>query len=125
MDVKSAEKAFVIISSRLIQYNHWTIAHLLNLCCLDYQTLVLSYTTKKKYVTNRLRRELEKLHVDQWENERQNVIRKQQKSKLELYSNIKSSYRSETYLDDVRDIQTRKYITKIILSAHKFPIEQG
>ena len=59
------------------------------------------------------------------ENERQNIIRKQQKSKLELYSNIKSSYRSETYIDDVRDIQTRKCITQIRLSAHKFPIEQG
>ena len=61
----------------------------------------------------------------QWENERQNIIRKQQKSKLELYSNIKSSYRRETYIDDVRDTQTRKCITQIRLSAHKFPIEQG
>ena len=52
--------------------------------------------------THRLRKELEKLYVDQWENGRQNIIRKQQKSKLELYSNIKSSYRRETYIDDVR-----------------------
>ena len=38
---------------------------------------------------------------DQSENEKQNIIRKQQKLKLELYSNIKSSYRHETYIDDV------------------------
>ena len=74
---------------------------------------------------NRLRKELEKLYVDQWENERQNINRKQQKSKLKLYSNIKSSYRRETYIDDVRDVQTRKCITQISLSAHKFPIGQG
>ena len=89
------------------------------------QTLALSFTTKKKYLIHQLRKELEKLYVDQWENERQNIIRKQQKSKLELYSNIKSSYRRETYIDYVRDIQTRKYITQIRLSAHKFPIKQG
>ena len=99
-----------------------SVAHLLNLGCLDYQTLALSFTTRKKYLINRLRKELEKLYVNQWENERQNIIRKQQKSKLELYSNIKSSYRRETYIDDVRDIQTRKCITQIRLSAHKFPI---
>ena len=63
--------------------------------------------------------------MDQWENKRQNIIRKQHKSKLELYSNIKSSYRRETYIDNVRDIQTRKCISQIRLSAHKFPIEQG
>ena len=38
---------------------------------------------------------------DQSENEKQNIIRKQQKLKLELYFNIKSSYRHETYIDDV------------------------
>ena len=86
-------------------------------------TLAFSYTAKKKYLINRLRKELEKLYVDQWENKRQNIIRKHQKSKLELYSNIKSSYRRETYIDD--DVQTRKCITQIRLSAHKFPIEQG
>ena len=102
-----------------------SVVHLLNLGCLDYQTLALSFSTKKKYLINRLRKELEKLYVDQWENERQNIIRKQQKSKLELYSNIKTSYRRETYIDDVRDIQTRKCITQTRLSAHKFPIEQG
>ena len=74
---------------------------------------------------NGLRKELEKLYINQWENERQNILRKQQKSRLELYSDIKSSYRREAYIDDVRDIQTRKCITQIRLSAHKFPIEQG
>ena len=29
-----------------------SVAHLLNLGCLDYQTLALSYTTKKKYLIN-------------------------------------------------------------------------
>ena len=47
------------------------VAHLLNLGCLDYQTLALSCITKKRYLINRLRKELEKLYVDQWENERQ------------------------------------------------------
>ena len=70
------------------------------------------------YLINRLRKQLEKLYVDQWENERQNIIRKQRKSKLELYFNIKSIYRRETYIDDVRDVQTRKCKTQIRLSAH-------
>ena len=47
------------------------VAHLLNLSWLDYQTLVISYITKKKYLINRLSKQLEKLYVDQWENERQ------------------------------------------------------
>ena len=68
--------------------------------------MALSSITKKKCLINHLRKELEKLYLDQWENERQNIIRKQQKSKLELYSNIKSSYRREAYIDDVRDVQT-------------------
>ena len=54
------------------------------------------------------------------------IIRKQKKWKLELYSNIRYSYRREkTYIDDIRDVQTRKNITQIRLSAHKFPIKQG
>ena len=69
-----------------------SVAHLFNLGCLDYRTLALSCITRKNYLINRLRKELEKLYVDQWEKERQNIIRKQQKSKIELYSNIKSSY---------------------------------
>ena len=112
-------------------HSNWTVswfysvAHLLNLGCLNYQTFALSSISNKKCLINHLKKELEKLYVDQWENERQNIIRKQQKSKLELYSNIKSSYRRETYIDNVRDVQTWKCITQIILSAHKFPIEQG
>ena len=94
-------------------------------CCISVLLWHSRIQLRKKYLINRLRQELEKLYVDQWENKRQNMIRKHQKSKLELYSNIKSSYRRETYIDDVRDVQTRKCITQIRLSAHKFPIEHG
>ena len=53
------------------------VAHLLNLGCLDNETLARSCITKKKYLINRLRKQLEKLYVDQLENERQKITRKQ------------------------------------------------
>ena len=109
-------------------HSNGTVSQLLIYWILVVLTTKLWYCRtqpRKKYLINCLRKELEKLYVDQWENERQNINRKQQKSKLELYSNIKSSYRRETYIDDVRDVQTRKCITQISLSAHKFPIGQG
>ena len=107
------------------RYHGFPLAHLLNLGCLDYQTLALSFTTRKKYLINRLGKELEKLYVDQWENERQNTIGKQQKSKLELYSNIKSSYRRETYIDVVRDIHTQNALHKLDCLLINFQLNKG
>ena len=82
--------------------------------------------TKKRYLINRLRKQFEMFYVDQWEieNERQNVIRKQKKSKFELYSNVRYSYRRETYTDNVRGVQTRKCITQIRLLIN-FHLNKG
>ena len=94
-----------------------SVAHLLNLGCLDYETLALSFTTKKKYLINRLRKELE--------NESQNIIRKQQKSKLKLYSNIKSNYRRETYIDELEIYKVENALHKLDCLLINFQLNKG
>ena len=42
-----------------------------------------------------------------------------------LYAIIKYRYGREKYLDNMNDAKSRKFVTQIRISAHKFPVEQG
>ena len=45
---------------------------------------------------------------------------------MELYASIKYQYGRELkYLDNLNDAKSRKFVTQIRISAHKFPVDQG
>jgi hypothetical protein len=48
-----------------------------------------------------------------------------QSRKLELYSTVKLNFGRERYLERIKNVNFRKAITKVRLSAHNFDIEVG
>ena len=93
---------------------------------LGYIKSLESLAVGPRSSTKSFRKRLEKAFIEKWNAERQDIIKGQKKSsKLELYVNLKSHYGREKYLDNLVDAKSRKFVTQIRISAHKFPVEQG
>ena len=102
------------------------VGHLMKFLDLGYTKSLESLAVGPRSSTKSFRKRLEKAFIEKWNAERQDIIKGQKKSsKLELYVNLKSHYGREKYLDNLVDAKSRKFVTQIRISAHKFPVEQG
>ena len=99
------------------------VAHLLKLGDIDFSSLTMSRDLRKNSWIKLYTRKLENLFVQKWNEERNKILR-DRKSKLELYSSIKANYGFEKYIGFINDTQSRKLLTQLRVSAHKFPIEK-
>ena len=98
-------------------------AHLLKLSDIDFSNLTMSRDLRKNSWIKLYTRKLENRFVQKWNEERNKILR-DRKSKLELYSSINANYGFVKYIDFRKDTQSRKLLTQIRVSAHKFPIEK-
>ena len=102
------------------------VGHLLRFLDIEYITSIQSLAVSPRRSSKCFRKRLEKAFIEKWNIERQGIIKGQKKSsKLELYANIKPHYGCEKYLDNLDDANSRKFVTQIRISAHKFPVEKG
>ena len=102
------------------------VGHLMRFVGLDHKTPIEVLANGPRRSSKSFQKHLEKAFIEKWNVERQNIINgKTKSSKLELYTSIKCHYGREKYLDNLSDAKSRKFITQIRISAHKFPVEQG
>ncbi|WP_215898157.1 hypothetical protein, partial [Acinetobacter baumannii] len=58
-------------------------------------------------------------------NDNREKKRKNQKNKLRTYCTFKIKYEKESYLENIKNIEQRRALTKFRLSAHNLHIESG
>jgi hypothetical protein len=104
-------------------YNCWFkgIQRILKFCSLDY----LLYTSDAREIgcqLKSLKKRFEALFLEHWKKERVNF---QKDSKLELFTTLKENFGISDYLSERIIFPHRSALTKMRISAHKYPIETG
>ena len=117
----NAKHTSISLNSRRVRSWFSMVTHLLKLGDIDFSNLTMSRDLRKNSWIKIYTRKLENLFVQKW-NEERNKMLGDRKSKLELYSSIKANYGFKKYIDFIKDTQSRKLLTQLRVSAHKFPI---
>ena len=104
-------------------FNSWFkgVYKILDYCGLNY-LLYTSDTQEIQYQLSRFKRVLQSKHIETWKKER---IHFQKDSKLELFTTLKEQFGRSCYLTTLKNPSHRIGMTKMRISAHKFPIETG
>jgi hypothetical protein len=105
-------------------YNSWFryIQRILKFCGLDH-LLYTSDTMEICIQLSKLARTLKSLFLDKWGNDK--IIFKNTNTKINLLLDLKDQFGISEYLTKSKIPKHRIAISKLRLSAHKFPIETG
>ena len=93
------------------------VIYILKICGTD-QIDIMEICKNKHAFLKHIKDRLKELYQEEWKSERRNKI----DGKLSFYWEVKRNFQFEGYLDKIQR-NDRKEITKLRLSAHKFPIE--
>ena len=104
-------------------HNSWFkhIMRVLKFCNIDH----LLYSSDDKEITsqlNKLKRRLHAMFIEVWKKERTTF---QKDSKLDLFTSLKNKFEISDYLKIIKNPSHRIALSKMRVSAHKFPIETG
>ena len=65
------------------------------------------------------------IYINNWETERNIIVRGGKKSKLKLFSKVKQNHTLEKYLSIIKNFKIRSSVSRFRMSANNFQIEKG